>query len=110
MNCKIKAIRHGDLCLAKIDQLPANLVPSNTRTLMQGTEGNNHDVQGGTVYLKEVDQFVFGYLVAGDNCTLLHPDHGIGDSTVKTATLPVGIYELRRQFEYQHESMTQVID
>jgi hypothetical protein len=112
MKDKIKAIRHGDLTLVQIDRLPEGLTASTTKTLMQGVNKNNHDVQGGTVYLKDVDQFVFvfGYLVAGDNCTLLHPDHGAGDGAIKTASLPAGTYELRRQFEETHESFKQVID
>lgn len=106
----LKAIRHGDLCLVKIDQLPEGLTPSNTQTLMQGANKNNHDVTGGTVYLDDVDRFVFGYLVAGDNCSLLHPDHGAGKGTIKTAKVPAGTYELRRQFEDTHEGMSPVID
>jgi len=107
---KVKAIRHGDLCLVQIRQLPKGLTPSATQTLMQGSGGNNHDVRNGAVYFTEVDQFIFGYLAAGENCQLLHPDHGCGRSAIKTADIPAGVYELRRQFEYQHESMTQVLD
>ncbi|KAF0218824.1 MAG: hypothetical protein FD174_2607 [Geobacteraceae bacterium] len=104
------AIRHGDLCLVQIGSLPEGLKPANTSVMMQGSGGNDHAVKDGTVYLKDVDQFVFGYLVAGVNCILLHPDHGVGDATIKTAPIPTGIYELRRQFEHKHETMTQVID
>ena len=106
----LKAIRHGDLALVKVDKLPEGLTASTTRTLMQGVNKNNHDVHGGTVYLAEVDQFAFGYLVAGDNCTLIHPDHGAGKGPLKTATLPAGVYELRRQFEETHEAFKPVID
>ena len=106
----VKAIRHGDLALVLIEKLPGGLIPAATQTLMQGVNKNNHDVKNGTVYLKAVDQFVFGYLVAGDNCTLLHPDHGTGKGEIKTAKLPAGTYELRRQFEFKHEGMTPVID
>jgi hypothetical protein len=107
---RTKAIRHGDLALVLVDKLPEGLTPSTTKTLMQGANKNNHDVTGGTVYLKDVDQFVFGYLVAGDNCTLIHPDHGAGKGPLKTAKLPAGTYELRRQFEETHEAFKPVID
>ena len=110
MSKKTIVIRHGDLALVKIDKLPGGLQPSTTHTLMQGSGGNNHDVRNGTAYLKEVDQFVFGYLVADEGCTLLHPDHGTGTGAIKTANIPVGTYELRRQFEHKHESMVQVVD
>jgi hypothetical protein len=110
MSQKTQVIRHGDLCLVKIGSLPEGLQPSTTHTLMQGSGGNNHDVRNGTVYLKDGDQFVFGYLVAAKGCTLLHPDHGAGKGAIKTAKLPTGTYELRRQFEHKHESMTPVVD
>jgi len=110
MKIKIKATRHGDLCLVHIDQLPEGLTLSSTPTLMQGVNGNNHDVKNGTAYFKDVDQFVFGYLVALPGCQLIHPDHGSGDGAIKTADIGEGVYELRRQFEHKHESMTPVLD
>ena len=106
----MQVIRHGDLALIKVDALPEGLQPAATQTLMQGSGGNNHDVKNGTVYLKAVDQFVFGYLVAADGCQLLHPDHGGGKGQIKTAKLPAGVYELRRQFEQTHDAMKPVID
>jgi len=106
----MKAIRHGDLCLVRITEMPDNIKSVKTKTIMQGSHGNNHDVKGGTIYLKDVNAFVFGYLVAGKKCVLLHPDHGTGKGSIKTVELNEGIYELRRQFEYKSEYMTQVID
>jgi len=107
-----KVIRHGDLALVVLKELPAGLTASETKTLMQGSGGNNHDVKNGTVYLKDVDQFVFGYLVAGENCQLLHPDHGscCKKSSIRTADLKPGVYELRRQFEQTHDAMKPVVD
>ena len=110
MKNRIKAVRHGDLALVKIDKLPEGLQPATSRTLIVGSGGNNHDVRDGVIYFKDVDQFVFGYLNAAEGCTLLHPDHGAGEGAIKTAALPAGIYELHRQFEETHESMRQVID
>lgn len=117
MSGKTLAIRHGDLALVKIDQLPEGLQPSTTHTLMQGSHGNNHDVRNGVVYLKDVDQFVFGYLVAEEGCMLLHPDHGAGDlkdivggEYLRKAQIKAGVYELRRQFEQTHDAMKPVID
>ena len=107
---KTVGIRHGDLALVKIGKLPDGLKPADTQTLMQGSRGNNHDVKNGTVYLKDIDQFVFGYLVAGEGCQLLHTDHGTGKGAIKTAKLPAGIYELRRQFEQTHDAIKPVID
>jgi len=105
-----KAIRHGDLCLVQVKKIPEGLQPSNTNTLMQGSGGNNHDVKNGIVYLKDEDEFVFGYMVALPKCQLLHPDHGAGEGQIKTANIPEGSYELRRQFEQTHDAMRQVVD
>lgn len=105
-----KVTRHGDLALVEIKSLPDGLIPSETKTLMQGSGGNNHDVKNGTVYLKDVDQFVFGYLIALPKCQLLHPDHGKGEGPIKSADIPEGVYELRRQFEQTHDVMRPVVD
>lgn len=106
-----KFYRHGDLALVSIEKLPAGLKPARTNVLMEGSHGNPHKVQNGTVYLKKVDEFVFGYLVAKKGCTLIHVDHGDGKRGMeKTAHLPEGIYELRRQVEKTHQGMKPVID
>ena len=108
-----KVIRHGDLCLVRISKLPKGLEASANHTIMQGSGGNNHDVnQNGTVYFKEVNQFVLGYLVASDNCQLLHPDHGTccKQASIRTADIEPGVYELRRQFEQTHDYFKQVVD
>lgn len=106
----IKAIRHGDLCLVKIGSLPEGLTPSESNVMMQGSGGNDHAVKSGTIYFRNVNQYVFGYLVAAKGCTLLHPDHGSGKGDIKTAKVPAGIYELRRQFEQTHDAMKPVVD
>jgi hypothetical protein len=77
---------------------------------MVGIGGNNHDVDDGVFYKSEKDGFVFGYLVAGDNCQLLHPDHGVGSGYNKLTPVPSGVYELRKQFEITHQSMLPVVD
>lgn len=112
----MQAIRHGDLALIKIEALPEGLVAGDTSTLMQGVNGNNHDFNGGVFYPQAVGDHIIGYFEAHDGCILLHPDHFDKTDkenttrTVKTAPLPAGIYELRRQGEYKHEGMVPVID
>lgn len=109
----VKAIRHGDLCLVQVNSLPKDLQlakPDDTDVLMQGSGGNNHSVKNGLVYLKDVGRFIFGYLVSQPKCQLLHLDHGSGKGPIKSAAIPEGIYELRRQFEHTHDSMKQVLD
>jgi hypothetical protein len=106
----IQAIRHGDLCLVKIEELPKGLAPVSTNVMMQGSGGNDHAVKNGVIYLQNVDRFVFGFLVALPKCLLIHPDHGTGNGAIKTAPLEEGVYELRRQFEHTHDAMRQVVD
>lgn len=107
----MKVFRHGDLALISVESLPNGVKASESRTLMRGSHGNNHDIaKGGTFYPKEEGQFVLGYLKASAGCCLLHPDHGEGEGAVRTASIPKGVYELRRQFEHRHEEMRQVID
>ena len=106
-----KVYRHGDLALVKIEKLPSGLTAESSNVLMEGSHGNPHKVENGVVYRKNVDQFVFGYLVAKKGCTLLHVDHGDKKrGSVKTASLPEGVYELRRQVEKTHTGMKPVID
>jgi hypothetical protein len=78
---------------------------------MEGSHGNPHKVRNGKVYFKNVDQFVFGYLVAEKSCILFHKDHGVKKGGVmKEAPVPEGVYELRRQVERTHEGMRVVRD
>jgi len=132
---KTKAIRHGDLALIEIDKLPEGLKQFKTKVIMRGSHGHDHSFDNGKLYLKQVDSFVFGYLVA-KNTILFHPEHGfknlgqgfeknrtgkgnIGRPKLKNgfkktglreAKIADGIYELRKQIEDTHEGMKPVID
>ncbi len=99
---KKHAIRHGDLALIKISKLPEDLVETKTNLLMAGSHGHNHTVNQGKIYLKKVNDFVFGYLVAKDS-TIQHEEHG-------NHKIPDGVYELRGQQEVTHQGLKQVID
>ena len=104
-------IRHGDLCLKKVKNLPDDLQETKTKILMTGSGGNDHAIDNGKVYLKQVNDFVFGYLIAKDT-KLLHPEHGkkIKGQNLKEVKLDDGIYELRKQHEETHEGMVAVVD
>ena len=99
---KYKTIRHGDIALKQIDQLPKDLVETKTKILISGSHGNHHTIDKGKVYFKKVDDFVFGYLVA-KGTILNHTEHG-------KVKLPNGIYELRKQNEIRHDGLKPVID
>lgn len=104
-------IRHGDLALIGIKELPKDLKPTKTKILMVGSGGNNHSIDNGTVYLKNVDEFVFGYLVA-KNTKLLHIEHGkiVKGKKLKEVKIEDGVYQLRKQNEMTHQGMRQVVD
>ncbi len=104
-----KNYRHGDLTLFGIDKLPEGLKLSKTKVLIKSSGGNAHSINKGSVYFKDVDEYVFGYLVAKDT-TLFHKEHGDGKGELRKAKIEDGIYELRRQNEKTHESMRKVED
>lgn len=101
--------RHGDLCLKEIDKLPKNLKKETTKVLMSGSRGNPHSYDNGEFYLKNVDNFIFGYFVA-KNTILTHIEHGEGKQKLRVAKIGDGIYELRKQFEFVNKELKQVID
>ncbi len=109
----ISAYRHGDLCLVSVDKLPDGLMPSDSKILMIGSGGNNHEFGQGTFYPNpHDDQFIIGFLEAPQGTKLFHPDHGqlVEGSSRREAELPPGNYELRKQQEYTHEGMRAVVD
>lgn len=101
--------RHGDLVIKPIDKLLKNLKQTKTKTLMTGSGGNHHTIDRGKVYFQNVNQFVFGYLVA-KNTSLYHKDHGEKKEKIKVAKIEDGIYEMRKQQEIRHSGMMPVSD
>ena len=107
-----KAVRHGEICFLAIDKLPDDLEKeSNQKEFLKGSHGNAHTFDNGELYLKDVDENVFGYFKAKDT-TLFHVEHGEkkDGKKLREAKLPDGIYELRRQVEIVNEEMKPVID
>lgn len=107
----MKNYRHGDLALCGIDKLPENLEVTKTNILMEGKTAS-HRFKNGDVYLKEVNEHVFGYFVATKDTVLLHTDHGeaVKGRKIKEAKVQKGVYELRRQTEDTNEGLKPVID
>jgi hypothetical protein len=104
-----KAYRHGEIALIAIDKLPDNLKPSESKILMEGSHGNNHSFDSGVFYPHKDGIYIFGYLKA-ENTNLLHTEHGEGKKQLKTAKIPDGFYELRKQNEVVNNELKQVID
>lgn len=101
--------RHGEICFEIIDTLPQGLEKSNQNVFMKGSHGNPHGFDNGDLYLKNEDEYVFGYFVA-KNTTLTHPEHGDSGGKLKKAKLPDNIYRLRHAVEYINGELKQVID
>lgn len=106
---KNKAIRHGEICFLKIEELPKGLEISKQKEIVKGSHSNSHSYDNGELYLKNVDQYIFGYFVAKDT-TLFHPDHGTGKGNIKKASLQDGIYQLRKQQEFINSELKPVVD
>ena len=108
---KLKNYRHGDLALIGIKKLPRGLKRAKTKVIIQSSGGNAHSIDNGTVYFKDVDEYVFGYLAA-KNTSLYHKEHGKKgtNKSLKVAKIDDGIYELRHQNEKTHEAMRRVED
>ena len=108
----MKNYRHGDLLLVGIKKLPPGLTKNKGNVIMKGSNNNPHKVENGELYFSDVDEFVFGYLVAGKDCVLLHKEHGevVKGNTMRVAQISEGVYELRRQVEDTNDGMVPVLD
>ena len=108
-------IRHGDMALIGIKELPKQLKQTKSNIMMTWSHWNNHSFDVGKLYITTpVDklkewEFIFWYLVA-NKTTLLHPDHWKGKWNIKKCKIPDGIYELRKQVEFTNEWLKPVID
>lgn len=106
---KKQAYRHGEILFVKIDALPEGLKETKTDTILTGSNNNPHKFEGGKIYFKNVDDFIFGYFAA-ENTILKHKEHGTGKGNLKSAKLPDGFYELRRQVEIVNKQLKQIVD
>jgi hypothetical protein len=100
----MKIYRHGEIGLVKISKLPKGLELAKTNILATGSHSNSHTFDKGRLYLKNVNDYVFGYFVAKDT-KLFHPEHSPKGCKVKD-----GIYELRKQQEFTPQGLVPVQD
>ena len=108
---KIKVWRHGEILFVPVKQLPQGLKKTDTNVIMRGSGDNPHTVRNADIYFKEEDTFVFGYIVTRKGNKLIHPTHGDKKVNGKMeCSLPVGIYQLRRQIEDTNKGMKPVVD
>lgn len=101
-----KIYRHGDVGFVAVEKLPKELKASKSNVILEGgSGGNTHSFQGGIFYPKVEGEHIIGYFKAKGS-KLFHPEH----SPKGEAVLPDGVYEVRRQVEFTHDGMRQVID
>src|SRR3990167_9914295 len=101
---KTKLYRHGEIIFERVKSAPLKgMKPATTNVLATGKHGHAHTFKGGEMFLKDVDQFVFGYFKAKDT-KLFHAEH-----SPDGAVLPDGVYILRRQSEYTPEGMKIIV-
>ena len=96
--------RHGEIIFKTIESLPTGLKKTETNLIMTGSGSNPHTFKGGKIYLKTVDEYVFGYFQA-KNTKLYHCEH-----SPDGVLLPNGYYEIRRAVEYTPDGLKPVID
>lgn len=108
---KTRIYRHGEIVLVPIEILPKGLTKSESKTIVEGSHGNSHNIDNGDLYFEQVDQYVFGYLVA-KKTTINHSEHGeiVNGKQTNKAKIANGIYEIRKQQEFINSEMKPVID
>lgn len=105
-----KVYRHGEIVFEIIDKIPDGLEKSKNKEFLKGSHGHPHSFDNGSLYLKNEDEFIFGYFEA-KNTTLFHAEHGDKKGgELKSAKLPDGIYRLRRAIEYVNNELRVIID
>jgi len=96
----MKAYRHGEMLLLKIEALPEGLTKTKDKIFATGSHGNNHSISEGTLLENENEKYL-----EAKNTKLLHPEH-----SPKGADIEDGYYQLITQMEYTPEGLTPVID
>jgi len=102
---KVKALRHGEIAFVSIPELPKGLKQEDTKVIVTGSHGNSHTFDNGKLYFKKESDHVIGYFEA-KNTTLFHAEHGKDGK----ASLPNGVYQLRKQTEHTPSGLVPVID
>lgn len=106
---KQKIYRHGEIGFLKIKSLPKDLKEEKTNVIVKGSHGNSHSFRGGKIYFKNEGTYAIGYLRA-KNTTLLHPEHGETQGSLREAKLPDGNYQILKQQEFTPSGLVPVID
>ena len=103
--------RHGDVLLIKIKELPnVKMKEKKSDILVEGeVTGHAHRIKGNAKIWEVAEEIsnndtgIIGYTVAEKGTSIVHEEH-------KEIKLPVGIYEVRRQREYDEKHIRFVQD
>ena len=91
--------RQGDLCIVKIEELPKNLKKRKEGVILYGeATGHSHRLKDGEVY--ESGELI--YLNVPYITEIIHEEHD-------PIPLEKGIYEIKRQREYQSKDMVRLV-
>jgi len=106
----MKMYRHGDVLLIKVDKLPKNIkfVEKTNNVILEGeVTGHAHKNKANIRWAingEDVEEKgIIGYAVVDGKTDLVHEEHN-------TITLPTGIYQIRRQREYDEKAIRFVQD
>lgn len=110
MENEVKAIRHGDCLIMKIDSIPTTGVSkkSNNNLLEGETTGHAHRLNGGNIMVCDEEptaqnNYRVGYFELDKETNLTHEEHS-------TITLEPGIYTWFSQREYDAVEEHRVLD
>ena len=98
--------RHGDVIVAPVKELPANLNRRHSAVLARGeATGHSHRIADPqTAELYDGDDAGVGYIqVVSDVAFLIHDEH-------KPISLPQGVYRFWQQREYSPKEIRRIVD
>lgn len=120
-----KQYRHGDILLIRIEELPKSkkFKTKKGKVILEGeVTGHAHRLKGNAKILEKAERIInpsptgslpvrnipmrsqiIGYAVVKEPTELIHEEHN-------TITIPAGIYEIRRQREYDADYIRFVED
>jgi len=94
--------RQGDLLIVRVQRVPSRAVAQQSAIILTGeTTGHAHRLVGGEIRVLGATATM--YLVCAAQAQVVHEEH-------QTITLPPGLYQVRRQREYNPEAVQPVRD
>ena len=112
METKKRMMRHGDVVLLEVDEIPSGLREDKEKILARGeATGHHHKVLDGAVVMRGFNDEC--YLdVQKKVAKIVHQEHGdqVGHLTYRFKDIPEGRYKVIIKREYRHGEETLVRD